>query len=421
MFALVDCNSFYASCERVFDPSLRQKPVVVLSNNDGCVIARTDEAKEYIPMGAVYHHYKEVFTKQDIRVFSSNYPLYADMSARVMGLLREFTPDVEVYSIDEAFLKFENEPLRSYQEVGKDIFQRVTKGTGIPVCVGMAPTKALAKIANKIARKYPKHCQGVYVIDTEEKRIKALKWLAVEDVWGIGNRHARRLKAIGVVKAYDFVQLPDNWISANMSVVGLRLKRELEGISVLDLEEVQNKKSVTVTRSFASTLTTYEQLAERVSNFAVLCAEKIRKQNSNAVVISVFVHSNRFRKDLPQYFKTLSTTFTSPTNSSLEINTKALALLKQIYKEGIHYKKAGVMLHGLSSTDSLQLNIFETPTSIQHHSIMQMMDKINMHLGEQKVKLASQYFKQQFPMRQEFLSKRYTTRASEFIEINCKE
>lgn len=421
MFALIDCNSFYASCERVFDPSLRQKPVVVLSNNDGCVIARSDEAKPYIPMGAAYHRYKDIFEKYNVRLFSSNYPLYADMSNRVMNLLREFTPDVEVYSIDEAFLKFEKKPLKPYEEVGKSIYTRIRNGTGLPIAIGIAPTKVLAKVANEIARKFPEHCQGTYVIDSEKKRLKALKWLPIEEVWGIGRQHAKRLKAVGVVKAYDFTQLPDEWVRKQMSVVGLRLKNELEGKSVLDLEEISNKKSISVTRSFAEMITSYEDLSQRVSNFAVLGAEKVRKQKSHAAVLSVFVQSNRFREDLPQYFKSQSTTFNSPSNSTLEINTVALQLLRRIYRKGIYYKKAGILLHGLTDQQSLQLNIFDTPKSVQHSSLMNTLDKINQNIGEQKVKLASQYLAQQFPMRQNFLSKRYTTNINELIEINCKK
>lgn len=421
MFALVDCNNFYASCERVFNPKLRNRPIVVLSNNDGCVIARSDEAKPFVPMGAAYHLYKNVFKKKNIHVYSSNYPLYADMSSRVMNLLRGFTPDMEVYSIDEAFLKFGSDNLKSYEEIGKDIFKQIRKGTGIPVCVGFAPTKALSKIANRIARKFPEQCQGTYVINTEEKRLKALRWLPIEDVWGIGSRHAKRLKAIGVFKAYDFTQLSDNWVRKNMSVVGLRLKKELEGESVLDLEEIQNKKSISVTRSFAKMITDYGELSERVSNFAVLCGEKLRKQGSTTAMISVFVTSNRFREDLPPYYKRLSTSFTTPTNSSLEINSMALNLLKVIYKEGIHFKKAGVILDGFQNQDSTQLSFFNTSDNLKHRPIMTAIDKVNLNLGEQKVKLASQYFEAQFPMRQEFLSQRYTTRLSEFIEINCRE
>lgn len=421
MFALVDCNSFYASCERVFDPSLRQRPVVVLSNNDGCVIARTDEAKPYVPMGAAYHQYKEVFKKHQIRVFSSNYPLYADMSTRVMNLLKEFTPDLEVYSIDEAFLKFEKKPLIPYQQIGNKIYTRIGKGTGLPVCVGIAPSKVLAKVANEIARKFPTQCQGSYVIDSEEKRIKALKWLPIEDVWGIGRQHAKRLKAIGVQKAYDFTQLPDEWVQKHMTVVGLRLKKELEGISILDLEEITNKKSMSVTRSFPEMLTSYEDLSERVSNFAVLGAERLRRQKSNASMLSVFVQSNRFRVDLPQYSKSLLAVLPTPSNSSLEINSLALQLLKNIYKEGIHYKKAGILLHGLSTQDSLQLNIFDTPKSIAHAPIMKAIDQVNKKVGERKIKLASQYFQQEFPMRQNLLSPAYTTKISDFIEINCEE
>ncbi|MEY3599658.1 MAG: hypothetical protein RLZZ463_435, partial [Bacteroidota bacterium] len=242
MYALVDCNNFYASCERVFKPELIGKPVVVLSNNDGCVIARSSEAKPFVPMGAVAFKYREVFAQHDIRVFSSNYALYGDMSHRVMEVLRQFSPEVEVYSIDEAFLKFTGFEQWDLQAHGLAMKQRVQQWTHIPISVGIAPTKALAKVANKIAKKFPERTQGVYAIDTEEKRIKALRWTAVEDVWGIGRKTTKKLQAIGVRTAADFVALPDAYVRKTFSVVGLRLKHELAGQSVLELEEVQTKK-----------------------------------------------------------------------------------------------------------------------------------------------------------------------------------
>ena len=303
MFALIDCNNFYVSCERVFNPKLNNKPVVVLSNNDGCAISRSNEAKALgIPMGAPAFKYETVFRKNNVHVFSSNFPLYGDMSSRIMGILSKFTPNIEIYSIDEAFLKFEgfeNYDLESYCQEIKDT---VLKWTGIPVSIGIAPTKVLAKVANRIAKKFPSQTKGVHLINSEKRRIKALKWLKIPDVWGIGLRHAQRLKNIKVNTAYNFINLEDGWVRKNMSVVGLRLKKELEGKSVLDLEEVRSpKKAIATTRSFKGTITDYEKIKERISTFAICCAEKLRAQNSNCNSIYVFVRSNKFQKNKTQY------------------------------------------------------------------------------------------------------------------------
>src|SRR5690554_986263 len=242
MYTLVDCNNFYVSCERVFQPMLNATPGVVLSNNDGCVISRSNEAKALgIPMGAPAFKFKDVFAHHNIQVFSSNYPLYADMSNRVVTVLKKYTPDLEVYSIDESFLFFDGFEEINLQQHCQNMRTEVLKSTMIPTCVGIAPTKVLAKVANHIAKKYPE-LNGVYCIDNEEKRIKALKWLNIEDVWGIGRRLSKKLKAIGVNKAFQFTELPNEFVRKEFTVVGLRLKKELEGIAVLDLEEVANKK-----------------------------------------------------------------------------------------------------------------------------------------------------------------------------------
>ena len=271
MFALVDCNNFYASCQRVFEPHLIGKPVVILSNNDGCVIARSNEAKALgIPMGAPAFEFKKLFEAHNVFVYSSNYALYGDMSSRVMNILTTFSPDIEVYSIDEAFLKFNGFDLFNLEDYGKTIQKKVTKNTGIPISVGFAPTKALAKVANKIAKKFPERTKSVYVIDTEEKRIKALKWTKIEDVWGIGRKHAKRLQAVQVFNAYQFTQLSDEWVRKQMAVVGLRLKHELEGKPTLDLETPKSKKMIATTRSFEKSLTKLEAISERVSHLPLL-------------------------------------------------------------------------------------------------------------------------------------------------------
>ena len=417
MFALVDCNNFYASCERVFNPSLNNKPVVVLSNNDGCVIARSNEAKALgIPMGAPAFEYAKLFKQQGVHVFSSNYALYGDMSNRVMHLLSEFTPDVEVYSIDEAFLKFEGFELFDLYETGKNMRYRVTKGTGIPISVGFAPTKALTKVANRIAKKFPEKTGSVYVIDNEEKRIKALKWLAIEDVWGIGRRHAKRLKALNIRNAYQFTQLPDAWVRKHMSVVGLRLKHDLEGRPSLDLEQPAAKKMIATTRSFEGMLTDYKDVKERVSTFAVSCAEKLRRQHTHCNTLMIFLHSNGFRKDLPQYGRNVVVRLPYPSNSSIDLVKYALAGLKMIYKKGYHYKKAGVIAMELSPENNRQFTLF-TAENPKHQPVMQAVDRLNRIYGNNKIKFGCQSPGRQWKMKQERLSPRYTTSIHEAIEV----
>jgi len=420
MFALIDCNNFYASCERVFQPKLKNKPIVVLSNNDGCVIARSNEAKILgIPMGAVAFEYKRMFEQNNINVFSSNYALYGDMSNRVMTLLRDFSPDIEIYSIDEAFLKFDGfEKWFDFNTYGNQIRYKVTKGTGIPISVGVAPTKALSKVANKIAKKFPERTQNVYVIDTEDKRIKALKWLPIGDVWGIGSQHAKRLKKINVNTAYDFTQLTEDWVKTNMSIVGLRLYKELKGIPCLELEDVQPKKNIATTRSFDKTYEDKAYIHERVSTFAVTCAEKLRKQSSNCNALMVFIHTNGFRKDLPQYGRNVVVKLPFPTNSSIDIAKYATIGLDKIYKKGYQYKKAGVIVMDITPEESKQINLFENSNE-KHQPLMSIMDKINKSIGTTKVKLASQDIGRTWKMKQEKLSPRFTTRIAEIIKIKA--
>ena len=321
MYGLVDCNNFYASCERVFNPALNNKPIVVLSNNDGCVIARSNEAKAVgIPMGAPAFEFEELFAKHDIKVFSANFALYGDMSCRVMDLLKTYCPEIEIYSIDEAFLDFrtytKNFDLKSY---GEQMSRKVKKATGIPVSVGFAPTKALAKVANRIAKKYPVENNGVYLMDTEEKRIKALKWLKIEDVWGIGRQHAKRLYAIVVKTAFAFTELNEGWIKKNMAIVGVRLQKELKGIETLGLEEKALKKNIATIRSFDRSYSNIEDLQERVSTFVVISAEKLRRQQSCCNSVLVFLNTNFFRADQPQYNKSIVVKLPYATNSSIDI------------------------------------------------------------------------------------------------------
>lgn len=417
MYALVDCNNFYASCERVFRPNLRNKPIVVLSNNDGCVIARSNEAKALgIPMGAPAFKFKSVFEQQHIHVFSSNYALYGDMSHRVMSLLSTFSPDIEIYSIDEAFLQFKGFELFQLQSYAEGIKRTVDKGTGIPISIGIAPTKALSKVANRIAKKFPKQTGGAYIIDSEEKRIKALKWLAIEDVWGIGRKHSKRLQAYNIKTAFDFINLHDDWVRKQLSVVGLRLKHELEGKPTLRLDTIQTKKVIATTRTFEGMLSDFESIKERVSTFAISCAEKLRKQGSCCNVLMVFVHSNWHRKDLSQYGKNIVVKTAYPTNSSIDLVRYAVLGLAQIYKEGYHFKKAGVVVMGICPETTKQLTLFSNENP-KHQPLMQTIDRLNQSIGQQKVKFGSQDLGRTWKMKQEQLSPRYTTKLSEIIEI----
>tara|TARA_B100000989_G_scaffold91746_1_gene66362 strand:+ start:34 stop:1293 length:1260 start_codon:yes stop_codon:yes gene_type:complete len=418
MFALIDCNNFYVSCERVFNPKLNKKPVVVLSNNDGCAISRSNEAKALgIPMGAPAFKYEKVFRKYNVKVFSSNFPLYGDMSSRVMSILSKYTPNIEVYSIDEAFMKFEgfdSYDLESYCEKIKNI---VFKWTGIPISIGIAPTKALAKVANRIAKKFPEKTNGVYLINSDKKKLKALKWLKIKDVWGIGFRHTERLKNIRIYTAYDFINLEDGWVRKNMSVVGLRLKKELEGESVLRLEELRSpKKAIATTRSFEGTITNYEKIKERISTFAICCAEKLRAQKSNCSSIYVFIRSNKFQKNKPQYRNGIVMTVPFSTNSNIVISKYAVEALKKIFKKDIHYKKAGVIVLGLNSINNYQYNLFENE-DIKHQNLMRTIDFIQKKEGQSKIKLGSQDLKKRWKMKQEKLSANYTCKINEIIKV----
>ena len=416
MYALVDCNNFYASCERLFQPHLKGMPIVVLSNNDGCVIARSNEVKKYVPMGAVAHKYKQVFEQNNVNVFSSNFALYGDLSNRVMNNLREFTPDIEIYSIDEAFLKFDGFENYDLQQYGVKIKDTVNKNVGIPVSIGFAPTKALCKIANKIAKKFPNRTNSSYVMDTEEKRLKALKWTQIEDVWGIGHKISAKLKAIGINNAFEFTQLHDSYVRREFSVVGLRLKHELEGKSRLSLDEVTNKKSIATTRSFKNDITDINELRERISTYAVLCAEKLRQQNSDCNLITVFVLTNRFKKDRPQYYKSITLNLPYASSSSITLSKYAIKGLLAIYKKGYHFKKGGVIINGITPQATKQINLFvnENP---KHVNLMRSIDTINSNLGVSKVKLGSQDLGRTWKMRQEKLSKRYTTNWNELLEV----
>ena len=418
-YFLIDCNNFYASSERVFDPSLNDRPVVVLSNNDGCCIARSNEAKALgIPMGAPYFEYKSFFAKHNVVVKSSNYALYGDMSSRVMNILSRYCPEVEIYSIDEAFLLFRGFEHFDLESYAREIKSFVHRATGIPVSIGIAPSKALAKVANRISKKFPDKTGGVYLMDTDTKRTKALNWLKIGDVWGIGSRYAKMLQLQNVRTALDFIELPDDFVRDSMTVVGLRLKHDLMGKPSIQMEEVQNKKGIACTRSFHKDYTEFSELHERIATFASVCGRKLRRQGSDCNLVQVLVRTNPFKEHLPQYGRSVCIKLPYPTNSTLELTKHAVRGLKMIFKKGYHYKKAGIMVMALTPSASKQLNVFQN-SDPRHLPLMKAIDRINLLSGFNVVKLGSQDLEREWKMNRNKLSPRYTSKFDDIITVNA--
>lgn len=418
MIALVDCNNFYASCERAFNPNWNNRPVVVLSNNDGCVIARSNEAKALgIKMGVPAYQIKNEIERYGIGVFSSNYTLYGDMSNRVMTMLSSYSPNIEVYSIDECFLDFSGFERYDLKEYGEEIIRTVSKRTGIPVSMGIAPTKTLAKVANKFAKKY-KGYKGVCIIDTEEKRIEALKRTEIGDVWGIGHRYTKRLALYGVSTAYDFAQMPKAWVRQQMTVVGERTWKELNGEPCIDLELVTpDKKQICTSRAFGEAISEIEGLEEAVSSYASICAGKLRKQRSCAQALMVFIHTNNFREDLPQYFQNCVVKLPVPTNNTPEIVHYALIALRNIYRKGYFFKKAGVIIIDIVPDSAIQQNLFDNVDRERQKKLMKVVDRLNSGFNRNNLTLAVQGGRRKWKLKQELLSPCYTTRLSDIINI----
>lgn len=421
MYGLIDCNNFYASCERVFNPSLNGKPIVVLSNNDGCVIARSAEAKVLgIPMGEPAYKLKALIESNQVVVFSSNYVLYGDMSQRVMNTISSFVPDIEIYSIDEAFIKFDGFENININELGLKMVRTVTKNTGIPVSLGLAPTKTLAKMANKFAKKYPAY-KGVCIIDTDEKREKALQLTSIGDVWGIGRQYAKKLEYYSVNTAWDFTQRTKSWVRHTMGVVGERTWLELRGTPCLEMETPKSKKSICTSRSFGERLTDYAPISEAVSNFAASCAEKLRKQHSYGCVLTVFIHTNPHATNQTQYYNQTVMQLPVPTNDSSEMIRYALQGLKAIFAEGYRFKKAGVIVSEIVPERPLQGNLFDVRNREKYTRVMDVMDALNASYGKQKVKIAAQGFDRKWTLKNEKLSPCYSTKLSDALPISAEE
>ena len=416
MVALVDCNNFFVSCERVFNPSLEGRPVVVLSNNDGNAVARSQEVKDLgIKLGQPLFEFRELVDKHKIALFSSNYTLYGDMSNRVMQSLRTFTPHLEVYSIDEAFLDLSRMPYE-LEEYGSRIRQTTQRNTGIPVSVGIAPTKTLAKLANHIAKKHPQHkAKGFFILDSSNRE-KVLQEFPVGEIWGIGRAHAERLQKNGVETAYDFTQVPERWVKEHMSVVGLRLQKELLGQKCLSLELVQPaKKGMVTSRSFPKPVTAIGELQEAVSTHASRCAEKLRKQQSCANQVTVFINTSRFNEPARIYSNSLTLTLPAASGSTIKIVQYALQALKGIYRPGYDYKKAGVFVSGIVPDQQVQQSLFEPAEN--DSLLMKTMDKLNARFGSGKVQVASAGTKKQWKLKRERLSPHYTTSLKDIIKV----
>ena len=397
MWALVDCDNFFCSCERVFRPDLNGKPVVVLSNNDGCVVARSAEAKALgIKMGLPYYQMLQQYPNSGIVAFSSNYTLYGDMSARVMAVLRSQAPELLQYSIDEGFLDLKGMDHLDLKSWGENLAKRVLQWTGMPVSIGIAPTKTLAKIASKFAKKYPAY-RKCCIIGNEQQREAALKLFPVEDVWGIGRRIAKQLEYYGISNAYEFTMKSRSWIRSKFHVTGERTWAELRGEPVIDLDDMDHEhKSIMTSRSFPGMITDIEELRPHIANYAARCAAKLRRQNSACAMVTAFIDSNHFREDLPQYGNSATCVFSTATNSTIEIVETASRILDVIFRKGIHYKRAGVMVSQFSRADAIQPDLFSFDPEMQrkYKSISEAIDEINRRLGADTVMLASQQYPQ---------------------------
>jgi DNA polymerase V len=407
--ALVDCNNFYVSCERIFRPDLARVPMVILSNNDGCVVSRSNEAKALgIKMGQPWFECKALAEEHGILAMSSNYALYADMSNRVMTILSDFSPQCEVYSIDESFVDLTGMP--KIREVSYAMRERVGMWTGMPVCVGIGPTKTLAKLANHVAKKHPKS-KGVFNYNalTREQKTNLLQHLPVEDVWGVGRKLTKRLASFGVTNALDLREAHIPTLRAEFGVVMEKTQRELQETPCIKLEEVPaDKKQIVSSRSFGSMVTDLPVLKDALSTFVANACAKLRAQKSHAAVIQVFLGTNRFRKELPQYAPCLAVPLPYPTNDSLEVNRWAAFLCERMFKPDYQYKRAGIMLSEISSVTHSQGDLLETALA-DNQKLMEALDNLNARYGRGAVKVSTQGAYSGWQMKQERKSPNYTT------------
>ena len=426
MIGILDCNNFFASCERVFRPDLRDKPVAVLSNNDGCVIARSAEVKALgIKMGVPFYQIKDLVEKHHIHTFSSNYALYGDLSSRIMRILCEDVPEIEIYSIDEAFLNLDG--ISDPVNFGKALCTKITKYTGIPVSIGISHTKTLAKLGTRFAKKYPAY-NRVCQIATSEQRIRALELSSVTDIWGIGCATANKLKKMGITRGDEFTALAKNIVKANFGIVGVRTWLELNGTRAFSFENQPTEhKQLCTSRSFGNTISSLEELSSAIATFASICAGKLRSEKAAAVSILTFIHTNRHRSDQAQYYESAVSRLEVPTNDSITLVQEALSLLQKIYRKGFEYKKAGVIILEICPEYARQGSLFSSRDLDKRETLMKTVDAINATLsssnkqpGSKVLTLAAEnnYLNDNhLRYRQENISPNYTTNFREIIEI----
>ncbi len=416
MIGLVDCNNFYASCERVFNPGLTGRPVVVLSNNDGCVIARSNEAKALgLKMGDPFFKIRQMLADNNVAVFSSNYNLYGDMSRRVMSLLAELTPSISQYSIDECFVDLSG--LSSLEEFGRGLVRTVSKGVGIPVSMGIAPTKTLAKLATRFAKKY-KGYEGVCLIDSETKRVKALQMTDIADVWGIGRHGVEKLRYHGIETAWDFTRKSEQWAQRMLTLAGARTWKELQGTDCISVDDLPQKKSICTSRSFPDLgLDNLPSLESAVANFAAACSSKLKSQHSCCSSMTVFAYTSRFRQDLHSHVINRSVHFPVATADLQEIVSAAVQLLRRDYRKDSLYKKAGVIVWNICDRDAVQGSLFDTVDRARQARLSQAVDEINRKNGHDTVRTAVQGFDKSWHMKSEHVTRQYTTNLRDIIRV----
>ncbi|HTE28519.1 Y-family DNA polymerase [Flavitalea sp.] len=418
MYALVDCNNFYVSCERLFDPKLAGKPIIVLSNNDGCAIARSEEAKKLgIDMCTPAFMIQNLIEKNEVKVFSSNYTLYGDISDRVMQTIGSFVPGMEIYSIDEAFLDMHDLNFADLLSIGADIRKTVKRNIGIPVTVGIAPTKTLAKMANRFAKKKRKDA-GVFWAANNELIDVMLKETAVCDIWGIGHQHSLLLKKNGIHTAYELTRVPEEWVRVNMSVVGQRLLNELLGIPTIQWEfETPSKKNICTSRSFGYLLTDITIIKEALCNHAATCALKLRQQRTCCSSVHVFIQTNLHRVGDLQYSRSIDVELETASNDSSVIIKAASKGLDIIFKEGFRYMKCGVIVSEFVPENNIQQNMFDNSNLARSKNVMSALDSINKSLGKEIVRFAVQGFEKKYRLKTAYISRKYTTNIDQVIKV----
>jgi DNA polymerase V len=420
MYALADCNNFFVSCERAFQPQLEGRPVVVLSNNDGCVVARSNESKALgIKMGTPYFKVKDLVDAGKLIVRSSNYTLYGDLSGRIMSILSSASPKLEVYSIDEAFMVMDGMNSEQIKPVAHSLVHQIRKWVGVPVSIGIADTKTLAKVASHFAKKYPGY-RGVCAIDSEEKRLKALSMTEIGDIWGVGWRTAPKLAEQGVKTALDFVNKPQEWVDRRMGITGVRTWLELQGRPSVEDEQESKRKSICTSRSFAQMIDDEKELTLRISDFAAICAMKLRSEKTAAYTVGVFIQTNHFREDLSQYDPWYSINLDVPASSTREIVSAALKVLKSIYRPGYKYKRAGVIVMDIVDNDDIQTTLFDFDAKAREKDdkISQVMDQVNKS-GKNVLRLATQRPGHYADgIRCDFRSGLFSTQWNDLIEVH---